>query len=207
MASANDALHLLSIDLASAPSSLRAALQLHGDDVEHWLGRAVAAGVTLAIVCGPDSVDLYSTEAGRHDAFKPLLQSLWSLGRNLEGFERVRTTEASGHAVVTHLMGQAASGKSAHGSSSASADAIDQGYSLAALNGTLCPELQELFELASMTAHRGQAEIESAPDSEPLSPLTSVPPQPSSMAPAYGPRERGSTLRLRSGPGHLCRLG
>src|SRR6187551_517762 len=92
-----NSLHLLSIDLGSAPSRLRAVLELGRDDVEHWLERALAAGAPLAIVCGPDSVDLYSSEAGRRAAFKPLLESLWALGRNLEGFEHVRTREASGH--------------------------------------------------------------------------------------------------------------
>lgn len=165
MASGSDCLHLLSIDLGSAPSSLRAALLLSDEDVEHWLGRAVAAGVTLAIVCGPDSVDLYSTASGRRDAFKPLLQSLWAMGRNLEGFDRVRAVEASGHAVVTHMMRQAAGLASAeHGVSYAGA--IDKAYSLAALNGTLSPDLQELFELASVTAYRCRAETEvSAPSS------------------------------------------
>jgi hypothetical protein len=165
MASGTDCLHLLSIDLGSAPSSLRAALLLSDEDVEHWLGRAAAAGVTLAIVCGPDSVDLYSTASGRHHAFKPLLQSLWALGRNLDGFDRVRTVEASGHQVVTHLMQQAAGLQSGeHGISYSSA--IDQAYSLAALNGTLSPDLQELFELASITAHRCRAETQlSAPHS------------------------------------------
>ena len=101
-------LHLLSIDLRSAPSSLRAALEFCREDVEHWLKRAAAAGAPLAIVCGPESVDLYSTADGRRTAFKPLLESLWSLGRNLEGVDRVRTTEASGHSVVRHLLRQAA---------------------------------------------------------------------------------------------------
>src|SRR6478609_1503654 len=104
----DNALHLLSIDLRSAPSSLRAVLDLGPDDVEHWLERARLAGAPMAIVCGPESVDLYSSEAGRRAAFKPLLESLWALGRNLEGFERIRTREAYGHAVVRHLLRQAA---------------------------------------------------------------------------------------------------
>jgi hypothetical protein len=158
-----ESLHLLSIDLGSAPSSMRAVLELGRDDVEHWLKRAHAAGVPLAIVCGPDRVDLYSSEAGRRAAFKPLLESLWSLGRNLEGFEHIRTREANGHAVVRHMLRQAAGLESTeHGLSYAGS--IAEACARAALRGTLSPALRDLFQLASSTADRSEAETElSAP--------------------------------------------
>jgi hypothetical protein len=154
-------LHLLSIDLASAPSSLRAVLELKSDDVRHWLERAHALGVPLAIVCGPGSVDLYSTDAGRRAAFKPLLESLWSFARNLEGFERIRTTEASGHSVVRHLLRQAAGLESTeHGLSYASC--IAQACAQAAQHDTLSEVMRELFQLATTTADRSRAETELA---------------------------------------------
>ncbi len=161
----SQSLHLLSIDLASAPSRLRAVLELGSEDVGHWLDRARAAGAPLAIVCGPDSVDLYSSEAGRRAAFKPLLESVWSLGRNIEGFERVRTREAYGHAVVRHLLRQAAGLESTeHGLSYTGS--IAQACARAAGYGTLSQALRELFQLASSTADRSQAETElSAPHS------------------------------------------
>ena len=159
----SESLHLLSIDLGSAPSSLRAVLELGRDDVEHWLKRALAAGAPLAIVCGPDSVDLYSSEAGRRAAFKPLLESLWALGRNLDGFERIRTREANGHAVVRHLLRQAAGLESTeHGLSYTGS--IADACARAARRGTLSPALRDLFQLASSTADRSEAETElSAP--------------------------------------------
>jgi hypothetical protein len=154
-------LHLLSIDLASAPSSVRAVLELGSDEVQHWLKRARALGVPLAIVCGPGSVDLYSTDAGRRAAFKPLLESLWSLARNLEGFERIRTTEASGHSVVRHLLRQAAGLESTeHGLSYAGC--IAQACAHAAQHGTLSNVMRELFQLATTTADRSHAETELA---------------------------------------------
>jgi hypothetical protein len=159
----SDSFHLLSIDLHSAPSSLRAVLELGRDDVEHWLNRARAAGAPLAIVCGPDSVDLYSSEAGRRAAFKPLLESLWALGRNVDGFEHVRTREANGHAVVRHLLRQAAGLESTeHGLSYTGC--IAKACEQADRYGTLSHALRELFQLASSTADRSQAETElSAP--------------------------------------------
>jgi glutamyl-tRNA reductase len=158
-----DSLHLLSIDLRSAPSSLRAVLELGRDDVEHWLKRAKAADAPLAIVCGPDCVDLYSSEAGRRAAFKPLLESLWSLGRNLHGFEQIKTREAYGHSVVRHLLRQAAGLESTeHGLSYSGC--IAEARAQAALLGTLSPALIELFQLASSTADRSETETElSAP--------------------------------------------
>jgi Glutamyl-tRNAGlu reductase, N-terminal domain len=159
----SESLHLLSIDLGSAPSSLRAVLELGRDDVEHWLKRARAAGAPLAIVCGPDRVDLYSSEAGRRAAFKPLLESLWSLGRNLEGFERIRTREAYGHAVVRHLLRQAAGLESTEHCLSYTG-CIAEACAHAARHGTLSQALRDLFQLASSTADRSQAETElSAP--------------------------------------------
>ncbi len=159
----SESLHLLSIDLGSAPSSLRAVLELGRDDVEHWLKRARAAGAPLAIVCGPDRVDLYSSEAGRRAAFKPLLESLWSLGRNHEGFEHIRTREAYGHAVVRHLLRQAAGLESTeHGLSYTGC--IAEACARAARYDTLSQALRDLFQLASSTADRSQAETQlSAP--------------------------------------------
>jgi hypothetical protein len=158
-----NSLHLLSIDLGSAPSSLRAVLELGPGDVEHWLKRAKAAGAPLAIVCGPETVDLYSTEAGRRAAFKPLLESLWSLGQNVEGFERIRTREAYGHAVVRHMLRQAAGLESTeHGLSYAGC--IAQARTQAADYGTLSDALGQLFDLACSTADRSEAETQlSAP--------------------------------------------
>lgn len=170
MASAStQSLHLLSIRLGSAPSSLCAALAFCREDVEHWLKRAADAGAPLAIVCGPESVDLYSTDAGRRAAFKPLLESLWSLGRNLEGVDRVRTTEASGHEVVRHLLRQATGlASTEHGLSYEGC--IGEAWERAAQYGTLCDALCELFQLAHATAHRSHAETElSAPNSTPAS--------------------------------------
>jgi hypothetical protein len=159
------ALHLLSIDLESTPSSLRAVLELGRDDVEHWLKRAEAAGVPLVIVCGPDSVDLYSSEDGRRAAFKPLLESLWSLGRNFDSFEHVRTMEASGHAAVRHLLRQAAGlASTEHGLSYTAC--ISQACARAERHGTLSDALRYLFNLATSTADRSEAETElSAPHS------------------------------------------
>jgi len=138
-----NSLHLLSIDLGSAPSSLRAVLELEPGDVEHWLKRAKAAGAPLAIVCGPETVDLYSTEAGRRAAFKPLLESLWSLGRNLEGFEHIRTREAYGHAVVRHMLRQASELESTeHGLSYTGC--IAQARAQATSFGTLGDALKQL---------------------------------------------------------------
>lgn len=160
MATGNaQSLHLLSIDLASAPGSLRAVLELGPEDVTHWLAQAAAAGVPLAIVCGPSRIDMYSTEGGRRAAFKPLLESLGSLGRNLEGFERVRTTESNGQAVMRHLLRQATGLESTeHGLSYAGC--IAQASQQAALHGTLDAVLRELFQLATTTAHRSHAETE-----------------------------------------------
>lgn len=166
MASATtESLHLLSIDLGSAPSSLRAALEFCQEDVAHWLKRAATAGAPLAIVCGPESVDLYSTESGRRAAFKPLLESLWSLSRNLEGVDRVRTTEASGHEVVRHLLRQAA-GLASTEPGLSYAGCIAEAWDLAAQHGTLSDALRELFQSAHTTADRSHAETElSAPHS------------------------------------------
>lgn len=152
-------LHLLSIDLASAPTSLRAVLELDSSDIAHWLERAKAAGAPLAIVSGPDRVDLYTSEAGRRAAFKPLLESLWSLGRNLEGFERVRTCQASGHAVARHLLRHAA-GLDSTEHAVWDASAILQAGELAQRFGTMSDDLAELFDLARATAERSQAETE-----------------------------------------------
>jgi hypothetical protein len=154
-------LHLLSIDLASAPSSLRAVLELRGEDVEHWLRRATETGVPLAIVVGPGSVDLYSSDGGRRAAFKPLLESLWSLARNHDGFERIRTTEACGHAVVRHLLRQAAGLESTeHGLSYAGC--IAEACGQASRHGSMSSVLRELFQLATTTADRSHAETELA---------------------------------------------
>lgn len=159
----SESLHLLSIDLGSAPSSMRTVLELGRDDVDHWLKRARAAGVPLAIVCGPDRVDLYSTEAGRRAAFKPLLESLWALGRNHEGIESIRTREACGHAVVRHMLRQAAGLESTeHGLSYSGC--IAEACARAVRHGTLSGALRDLFQLASSTADRSEAETElSAP--------------------------------------------
>jgi hypothetical protein len=152
-------LHLLSIDLGSAPNSLRAVLELGPSDVEHWLERAKLQGAPLAIVCGPDCVDLYSSEAGRRAAFKPLLETLWALGRNLEGFERVRTREAHGHAAVRHLLRQAAGLDSTeHGLSYVAC--IAQAEAQAMRFQTMSSSLAELFQLATATADRSDAETE-----------------------------------------------
>jgi Glutamyl-tRNAGlu reductase, N-terminal domain len=156
-----ETLHLLSIDLGSAPSSLRAVLELGGDDVEHWLARAQATGAPLVIVCGPDSVDLYSSDEGQRAAFKPLLESLWSLGRNLEGFERVRTTEASGHSAVRHLLRQAAGlASTEHGLSYTGC--IARACARAERQGTLSETLRYVFNVATSTADRSEAETELA---------------------------------------------
>lgn len=152
-------LHLLSIDLGSAPSSLRAVLELAPGDVEHWLRRARMAGAPLAIVRGPDCIDLYSSDAGRRAAFKPLLESLWALGRNHDGFERIRTREVSGHAVVRHLLRQAAGLESTeHGQPYSRSIAAARAQ--ATYFGTMSVALGELFELASTTAHRSETETE-----------------------------------------------
>jgi hypothetical protein len=162
-------LHLLSIELSSAPSSLRAVLELGQEDVAHWLSRAKAAGAPLLIVCGPDCVDLYSSEEGRRAAFKPLLESLWAVGRNLNGFDRVKAREAQGHAVVRHLLRQAAGLESTeHGVSYARA--IAEARARAALHGTLSDALLELFFLASAISERSELETElSGPHSTPAS--------------------------------------
>jgi glutamyl-tRNA reductase len=140
---------------------MRTVLELGRDDVDHWLQRAHALGVPLAIVCGPDRVDLYSTEAGRRAAFKPLLESLWALGRNHEGFERIRTREACGHAVVRHMLRQAAGLESTeHGLSYTGC--IAEACARAVRHGTLSEALRELFQLASSTADRSEAETELA---------------------------------------------
>jgi hypothetical protein len=152
-------LHLLSIDLGSAPSTLRAVLELTSEDVEHWLRRAADTRVPLAIVVGPARVDLYSSDSGRKAAFKPLLESLWSLARNLDGFDRIRTTEASGHAVVRHLLRQAAGLESTeHGLSYAGC--IAHACALARRYGTLSDVMTELFQLAGSTADRSSLETD-----------------------------------------------
>lgn len=227
-----DSLHLLSIDLGSAPSSLRAVLELGRDDVAHWLKRAQAAGAPLAIVCGPDCVDLYSSEAGRRAAFKPFLESLWSLARNLEGFDRIKTREAYGHSVVRHMLRQAAGLESTeHGLSYSGC--IAEACSQSSLHGTLSPALIDLFQLASSTADRSESETElSAPYStrasrqiEALSAerimeeelmafqvaaandqatRSSVPAPGSTTYSAYTANEPGSCVRLRVSPFSLA---
>ena len=158
---AQSSLHLLSIDLGSAPSNLRAVLELGPADVEHWLQRARAAGAPLAIVCGPDTVDLYSSEAGRRAAFKPLLESLWSLARNLQGFERIRTRVSGGEEVARHMLRQAAGLESTeHGLSYTRC--IAEARAQAQAVGTSSEELEDLFELAQTTAARSESETELA---------------------------------------------
>jgi Glutamyl-tRNAGlu reductase, N-terminal domain len=152
-------LHLLSIDLGSAPSGLRQVLELDPGDVPNLLEHAKRAAVPLAIVCGPGTVDLYSSHDDRRTAFKPLLERLWSLGRHLDGFERVRTTEASGHSVVRHLLRQAAGLESTeHGVSFVGA--ITRACVQAASHSTLSAALSDLFEVATATAHRARSETE-----------------------------------------------
>lgn len=161
MAAAGRSLHVLSIALSSAPNSLRAVLELSPSEVEHWLCRARTCGVPLAIVCGPDHLDLYSSDAGRRAAFKPLLASLWSLGKKLEGFERVRAREAAGPAAVRHILRQAAGLESTeHGLSYASALHVALGR--AQRLDTLSDDLRELLELALRTADRSENETELA---------------------------------------------
>lgn len=231
MATTGNSLHLLSIDVHSAPNSLRSVLELGGKEVEHWLERAKAAGAPLAIVCGPDSIDLYSSEAGRRAAFKPLLESLWSLGRNLEGFERIRTRVAEGRAAVRHILRQAAGLESTeHGLSYASA--IRAACEQALLFSTLSEELAGLFDVALGTADRSETETDlSAPHSTrasrrlealsaeriveeqlvafQLAAETESPsraPHSVSTLPPYSSEEPGSCVRLRVAPFSLLPL-
>jgi hypothetical protein len=231
MAPAGNFLHLLSIDVHSASNSLRAVLDLGAGDVEHWLERAGVAGAPLAIVCGPDSVDLYSSEAGRRAAFRPLLESLWSQGRNLSGFEHVRTRVAEGPAAVRHLLRQAAGlASTEHGVSYAKA--IHAACQQARRFSTLSEDLALVFGLALRTAERSERETElSAPNSnralrqvealgaeriveeqlvafqltaENESPSRA--PRPRSSLPPYSSEEPGSCVRLRIAPFSLAPL-
>jgi glutamyl-tRNA reductase len=233
MATAGSSLHLLSIDLQTAPSRLRAALELKPRDVEHWLEGARKLGVPLAIVCGPDRIDLYSSDEGRHAAFKPLLSRWWLLGGDQPGFRQIRTRSASGPAVVRHLLRQAAGLESTeHGLSYAGA--IRAACTQAQRFATLSDDLFELLHLALSTAERSESETElGAPSSTPASreldaltaerileeqlvafqlsaandvPLRSSLPPRSSSLPPYSTDERGSCVRLRISPFSLLPL-
>jgi len=193
--STSESLYLLSIELASAPSSLRAVLELGRDDVEHWLKRAKAAGAPLAIVCGPDSVDLYSSEAGRRAAFKPLLESLWALGRNLDGFERIRTREACGRAARHRTLSQALLDLFQLASSTADRSRAETElgapYSTRASRQIEAMSAERIME-EEVTAFRVAAANDEAARSSVPAPRESLPP--------YSAHEPSSCVRMRVAP-------
>jgi hypothetical protein len=159
MQSNDETLHLLSIDLGSAPSGLRSTLEQGLRDLRPWLVRAGMQGVPLAIVRSPGALDFYSTESGRHAAFRPVLAKVLGLTGGVANAALVQTTQASGSEVLRHLLRQAAGlDATEHGESHAAC--IVQAEMEAFDAGTLCPTLESLFRLANNTRRRSLSETE-----------------------------------------------
>ena len=73
----------------------------------------------------------------------------------LEGFDRVRTIESTGHAAVRHLLRQAAGLESTEDGVSYR-HCIEEACQRAEQQGTLSDTLREMFQVASSTAERSQ---------------------------------------------------
>jgi hypothetical protein len=161
MTDGRDSLHLLSVDLQSAPSSLRVLFESCTEQLEHWLGRAAASGAPLVIVHHPDSLDLYSTRAGRKTAYTPLLASAWTVARSLPELSRGQARELRGAAVVRYLLRQAA-GLDPFELDGLRRERIAAARRKAAKAGSSCEILDQLFGAAIRTAERAASETELA---------------------------------------------
>jgi glutamyl-tRNA reductase len=102
-------LHLLAIDSKGLSEELRAALRLDAAELATLLREAPRDdGCELALVTGPDRLELYATGVCRVVAIRSVLRTLTRRGHNLNGFGAARVFEASGPAAAGYAFRSAA---------------------------------------------------------------------------------------------------
>jgi hypothetical protein len=104
---ANTTVHLLIIDLPQAPSASREALAFPRDEQLAWLSRAAARGTSLVALLTDHSIELYSTESDRTQAFRPVLESLATRMKSMPVLGKARTVTKSGATAARHLLRRA----------------------------------------------------------------------------------------------------
>lgn len=104
--SRTDRLHLLSLDLRTAPPKVGAALQHRRPEVSALLRRAAAEldPLELVVVADRHRLEIYGADPGWYEAFRFVLRAVMQRIGFHASFGATRVVEAHGVAVATHLM-------------------------------------------------------------------------------------------------------
>lgn len=103
----NGTVHLLIIDLPEMPTAGREALAFPREEQLGWLSRAAQRGTSLVALLTDRSIELYSTESDRSQAFRPVLESLSARMKTVPVLAKARTVTKSGTLAARHLLRRA----------------------------------------------------------------------------------------------------
>src|SRR6478736_5027741 len=104
--SAVEQIHLLAIDLKTAPREVRDALHFDRDELTVLLDRTRyrVGEFELVVLSTTERLELYGAGANWQQGFQELLREVRARGQSLPGFGRTRVTEQHGLEVAEHLM-------------------------------------------------------------------------------------------------------
>lgn len=103
----NQTVHLLIIDVPQVPNAGREELAFQRDEQLAWLARAAQRGTSLVALITDRSIELYSTESDRTQAFRPVLESLAARMKRMPALAKARTVTKSGTVAARHLLRRA----------------------------------------------------------------------------------------------------
>lgn len=103
----SETVHLLIIDVPQVPNAGREELAFQRDEQLAWLARAAQRGTSLVALLSDRSIELYSTESDRTQAFRPVLESLAARMKRMPALAKARTVTKSGTVAARHLLRRA----------------------------------------------------------------------------------------------------
>lgn len=154
----NETVHLLIIDLPRTPSAGREALAFPRDEQLAWLARAAQRGTSLVALLTDRSIELYSTESDRTQAFRPVLESLATRMKSVPVLGKARTVTKSGANAARHLLRRAGGLSSEVLGDQRFVTQLHAATALSTFSSALGPNLGSLFRAATNVGRRVRQE-------------------------------------------------
>jgi hypothetical protein len=154
----DETVHLLIIDLPQMPSAGREAFAFPREEQLAWLARAAQRGTSLVALLTDRSIELYSTESDRTQAFRAVLESLAARMKSVPVLAKARTVTKSGSLAARHLLRRAGGLGSEVLGDSRFVTQLHAATALSTFSNALGPNLGSLFRAATTVGRRVRQE-------------------------------------------------